>query len=159
MGTRRLLLALIVVLGTVGENVRGQTPAEHASSLSGRIVSPICWSDDFAAGEASGDVAGSFSLAFDCNDGGIGGGTWRVVVTGVGPDGNVEEVGTLGGRVLKGSFQADGAGNVLAVSGVELEITEGTGTYALVSAGTGTLEAVVDVNSVPQFQGTLRLSF
>jgi hypothetical protein len=140
--------------------VHGQTPGTwHDSSLSGGIVSPLCSLDTFAAGEASGDLSGSFAIAFDCKDGEIASGTWLVVVKGPGPDGTVAELGTISGRVLNGSFQADSAGDLVIVRDVGLAITQGTDAYASVASGTGTLEATSDVNAAPQFLGTLRLSF
>jgi hypothetical protein len=160
MRFRALSFAAVVLAGAQVINVHGQTPGLwHASSLSGGIVSPICSSDNFATGDASGDLSGSFAVAFDCKDGEIASGTWLVVVTGPGPDGTTAELGTISGRVLHGSYQADSAGNQVVVRDVELAITQGTDAYASVASGTGTLEATSDVNASPQFLGTLRLSF
>ena len=160
MRFRALSFVAVVLAGAQIINVHGQTPGSwHGSSLSGGIVSPICSSDNFAAGDASGDLSGSFSIAFDCRDGAIAGGTWLVVVTGPGPDGAIAELGTLRGQVLHGSFQADSAGDLVVVSDVELAITQGTDAYAAVASGTGTIAATSDVNAAPQFLGTLRLSF
>lgn len=160
MRFRALSFAAAVLAAAQVISVHGQTPGIwHGSSLSGGIVSPICSSDNFATGDASGDLSGSFSIAFDCKEGQIAGGTWLVVVTGPGPDGAIAELGTISGQVLHGSFQADSAGNQVVVRDVELSITQGTDAYASVASGTGTLEATSDVNAAPQFLGTLRLSF
>jgi len=161
MRFRALSFVAFVLAGAQVINVHGQTPGTwHRSSLRGGIVSPICSLDNFAAGDASGDLRGSFSIGFDCKDDGeIASGTWHLVVTGLGPDGAVEELGTISGVVLNGSFQAGSAGDRVVVRDVELAIRQGTGAYASVASGTGTLEATSDVNAAPQFLGTLGLSF
>ena len=160
MRFRALSFAAVVLVGAQMINVQGQTPGtSHGSSLSGGIVSPICSLDNFAAGDATGDLSGSFAIAFDCKDGEIAGGTWLVVVKGPGPDGAVAELGTISGQVLSGSFQADSAGDLVVVRDVELAITQGTDAYASLAYGTGTLDATSDAHAAPQFLGTLRLSF
>src|SRR5690349_9497938 len=98
--------AILVAASQVG-SVRGQTQtASYATALSGRIQAPICSSDNFAAGDAAGDLQGSFYLAFDCKAGTIVGGTWLILVAseaGATP----EVVGTIRGQVLNGSFEID----------------------------------------------------
>src|SRR5919106_6488169 len=126
----RILAGLVLAASQVS-SLHGQAePASYASVLSGTILSPLCSSDNFASGDASGDLAGSFYLAFDCQNGAISGGTWLVLVTAGAPDGTTEIVGTIRGQVLHGSFEADGDGTRVIVRGVSLAITEGTGVYA-----------------------------
>ncbi len=140
--------------------LHGQAAAvSHASALSGTIQSPICSSDNFASGEAAGDLHGSFFLAFDCRDGSISGGTWLILVTTDGPDGTTEIRGTIRGQVVDGSFERDSHGARIVVRGVALAVTEGTGEYAGVGGGTGSLEATADPESAPQFVGTIGLMF
>jgi len=140
--------------------VHGKTPSNaYGTILSGAIQSPICSSDNFASGEASGDLPGSFFLAFDCRDGSISGGTWLILVTTEGADGTTEIRGTIRGQVLHGSFEPDGDGARVIVRDVSLSITEGTGLYAAIEEGTGSLEATSDLDGTPQFVGTLGLTF
>ena len=154
------VLAAMVLAASQVSSVYGQTdPASYASALSGMIQSPLCSSDNFASGDASGDLSGSFVLAFDCQNGAISGGTWLVLVTTAAPDGTTEILGTIRGQVLHGSFEPVGDGARVIVRGVSLAITEGTGLYAGLVAGTGSLDATSDPEGAPQFTGTLGLSF
>jgi hypothetical protein len=153
-------LTAIVLAASQVSSVHGQTdPASYATVLSGMIQSPLCSSDNFASGDASGDLGGSFYLAFDCQNGAISGGTWLVLVTAEAPDGTTEILGTIRGQVLHGSFEPDGDGARVIVRDVELSITEGTGLYAAVVEGTGSLDATSDPDAAPQFVGTLGLTF
>ena len=153
-------IAAIVLVASQVSGVHGQTqPASYGTVLSGRIQSPICSSDNFASGDASGDLNGSFFLAFDCRAGSIVGGTWLILVTADAPGSTPEVVGTLRGLVLTGSFEVDQTTNRITVHDVELAVTEGTGQYAAVAEGTGSLAATSDPGGTPQFAGTLGLTF
>jgi len=155
-----LSIATIALAASQVSGVHGQTaPSSYGTSLSGTIQSPICSSDNFASGEASGDLQGSFYLAFDCQGGSIFGGTWLILVTADGPGGTKEVLGTIRGQVLNGSFEADGRSDRIAVRDVVLAVTEGTGHYAAVVEGTGSLDARSDPAAAPQFVGTLGLTF
>ena len=155
-----LSVAAIVLAASQFGSVHGQTQAtSYGTVLSGKIESPICTSDNFASGEASGDFHGSFYLAFDCKAGAIFGGTWLILVTNETPHGTSDIVGTLRGQVLTGAFEVDKGGDRISVQGVELAVTEGTGRYANVVEGTGSLAATSDARSTPQFVGTLGLTF
>jgi hypothetical protein len=155
-----LFLAAAVLAASHVSSVHGQAaPESYSTMLSGMIQSPLCSSDNFASGEASGDVSGSFVVAFDCQNGAIAGGTWLVLVAAEGPDGTTEILGTIRGQVLHGSFEADGDGARVIVRDVSLSITEGTGLYAAIVEGTGSIEATADPDAAPQFVGTLGLAF
>jgi len=150
--------AILVAASQVG-SVHGQTQTgSYATALSGKIQAPICSSDNFAAGEATGDLQGSFYLAFDCKAGTIVGGTWLILVES-GDPGGPEIVGTIRGQVVNGSFEVDQTTDRITVRDVELAVTEGTGQYAGVAEGTGLLAATSDPGSTPQFNGTLGLTF
>jgi hypothetical protein len=153
-----LSFAAMVLAASQVSDLHGQAqPSSYGTVLSGVIESPICSSDNFASGEASGDLRGSFYVAFDCQDGSISGGTWLILVTTEGPGGTADVVGTIRGQVLTGSFEATGPR--IAVRDVVLAVTEGTGQYAPVVEGTGSLEATSDPAGAPQFAGTLGLTF
>jgi hypothetical protein len=155
-----LSLAAAVLAASHVSSVYGQAaPASHGSVLSGTIQSPLCSADTFASGDAAGDVSGSFFLAFDCQDGTLTGGTWLVLVTADGPAGTTEILGTIRGQVLHGSFEPDGDGARVIVRDVSLSITEGTGLYAAIEEGSGSLDATADPDGAPQFVGTLGLTF
>ena len=155
-----LSLTVFVLVASQVSRVHGQTePSSRATVLSGTIQSPLCSSDNFASGDASGDLAGSFYLAFDCQQGAISGGTWLVLITAEAPDGTTEILGTIRGQVLHGSFEPDAGGSRVMIHDVSLAITEGTGLYAGLVAGTGSLDATSDPEGAPQFVGTLGLTF
>ena len=156
----RIPALCVAALVFAASQVSGQiSTASHASVLSGTVQSPICWSDNFAAGEASGDLRGSFFVAFDCKDGAISGGTWLILLTVEAPDGTTEVRGMLRGRVLRGQFVSDETGRQVVLSDVSLEVIEGTGEYAAVASGSGSLDATSDLSGTPQFVGTIGLTF
>jgi hypothetical protein len=155
-----LAVAAIVMAASQISGVHGQTePSSYGTVLSGAIQSPICSSDNFATGDTFGDLTGSFYLAFDCRSGSIFGGTWMVLVTAESPDGTKEVLGTIRGQPLNGSFEPDGDSARINVHDVVLAVTEGTGQYATVAQGTGSLDATSDPKGAPQFVGTLGLTF
>jgi hypothetical protein len=155
-----LSLAAFVLAASQVSSVHAQAePASYASVLTGMIQSPLCSSDNFASGDASGDLTGSFYLAFDCRDGAISGGTWLVLVTASAPDGTTEILGTIRGQVQHGTFEPAGDGARVIVRDVSLTVTEGTGLYAGLVDGTGLLDATSDPEGQPQFVGTLGLTF
>jgi hypothetical protein len=159
MRTPSLTLLALVLAASQVSSIHGQTPESYGSVLTGTIQSPICSSDNFASGDAAGDLSGSFYLAFDCQNGSISGGTWLILVTAAGPDGTTEILGTIRGQVLNGSFEPSGDGDGLVVRAVSLAVTEGTGLYAAIGGGTGSLDATSDPDGEPQFVGTLGLTF
>ena len=155
-----LSVAAVVLVASQISGVHGQTQtASYGTVLSGKIQAPICSSDNFAAGEASGDFHGSFYVAFDCKDGTIVGGTWLILVESDEPDAAPDIIGTIRGQVLNGSFEIDQSTDRITFHGVELAVTEGTGQYAGVAEGTGSLAATSDPGGTPQFAGTLGLTF
>jgi hypothetical protein len=155
-----LFLTALVLAASHVSSVYGQAaPESYGTVLSGMIQSPLCSSDNFASGEASGDLSGSFVVAFDCQNGAIAGGTWLVLVTAEGPDGTTEILGTIRGQVLHGSFEPAAGGARVSVRNVSLSITEGTGRYAAIVEGTGSIDATADPDAAPQFVGTLELTF
>jgi hypothetical protein len=150
----------VFVAAAMAETLAQSRPATRTTLVSARLVSPICKTSAIAVeGSATGDVTGTFAIAFACNGKGIIGGSWRVTVTEAGADGVRAEVGMMGGRVVKGSFQMNGAGVVYAVQDVVLDIRQGAGRYAAVQSGSGKLDAVVNVHAVPQVRGSLDLIF
>jgi hypothetical protein len=155
---RIVKLAVALLVGVTTAAHAQTAPVEHASAIDAAIVSPICSSDDFASGAATGDVAGAFSIAFDCRDGEVVSGSWGVVVLAADAQGTIVEVSGLRGRVVSATLQRDAAGHVVTIAG-QVEITLGTGEHEGVTAGTGTFEAAVDAGGSPQVRATLRLSF
>ena len=159
MRMRTLSLVVVLVAAVAGGAVRMQARAAYASVLSGSIEQSLCSSAGSASGSASGDLAGSFTVSLDCSESAIAGGQWQITVKGAGPDGAEAELGTLSGSVVGGAVQADVAGGILTASDVKVSVTAGTGAYAAVTSGSGTLELIADPKGSPQFRGTLRLSF
>jgi hypothetical protein len=152
------VLAVALFVGTTAFADAQPAPVEYASVIDAAIVSPICSSDDFASGAATGDVAGTFSIAFDCSGDTVIGGSWGVVVLAPDAEGTLIEVSGLRGRVVSATFQRDASGNVVTVAG-EVAITQGAGPYEAVVSGAGTFEAAIDAAGTPQVRATLRLSF
>ena len=155
-----LSVAAMVLAASQAGGVHGQTgPASYGTALSGMIQSPICSSDNFASGDVSGDLNGSFYVAFDCQGETILGGSWLILVTAERSDGAKDVLGTIRGQVLNGSFEPDGDSARITVRDVVLAVTEGTGQYAAVAEGSGALDATSDPRDTPQFVGRLGLTF
>jgi hypothetical protein len=158
MRTALSVAAIVLVASQLG-GVRGQTQlTSYGAALSGTIQSPICSPDNFASGDVSGDLNGSFYVAFDCHGGTILGGSWLILATAERADGAKDVLGTIRGQVLNGSFEPDGDSRI-TVRDVALAVTEGTGQYATVPEGSGSLEATSDIRDTPQFVGRLGLTF
>ena len=159
MRTALSVAAIVLVASQIG-GVRGQAqPASYGTALTGTIQSPICSSDNFASGDVSGDLNGSFYVAFDCQDETILGGSWLILVTAERADGARDVLGTIRGQVLNGSFEPGGDSARITVRDVVLAVSEGTGQYATVTEGSGSLQATSDTRDTPQFVGRLGLTF
>ena len=87
------------------------------------------------------------------------GGSWLILITAERADGARDVLGTIRGQVLNGSFEPDADSARITVRGVVLAVTEGTGQYATVTEGSGSLEAASDTRDTPQFVGRLELTF
>jgi hypothetical protein len=153
------LAAVVIALSQASSVDARARSGVYGSQLNGTIQSPICSSDNFATGEATGDLAGSFAVAFDCRDGAIAGGTWLILVEAQFADGTSEVRGTIRGRVVAGSFEADPDGRRVTLRNVTLAVTEGTGEYADIASGSGSLDASSDLQGTPQFIGRVGLRF
>jgi hypothetical protein len=158
MRIRTLSLAACIALTTAVSSHAQTATSSFGSVLTGSIQSPICSSENFASGEATGDLRGAFYLAFDCQDGAIFGGTWLILVTAEAADGTIEVRGSIRGQVMNGEFDTDAETGRITVRSVALIVTEATGEYATLAGGTGSLDATSDPAGTPQFVGTLGLS-
>lgn len=108
---------------------------------------------------ASGDLHGMLRLVLKHEGGRIVGGTWALTVLPAGADASSSEKGRLSGDVAGGALTADANGVVTSVGSVQLSVQGGTGDYANVSAGGGTLSLSADPENPAMLRGPLALNF
>jgi hypothetical protein len=76
-----------------------------------------------------------------------------------GADASASERGKLSGAVTGGTVTFKPDGTLAGVSAAQLTVEGGTGQYAGVSGGTGTLNLSADPEKPSQYNGTLVLDF
>lgn len=128
----------------------------HHDTLAGRIIPPGSSSLSLGA-EASGTLPGSFTVALNLDAANVTGGRWRLVAKRVEEDGSVSELGVIEGAVSGGTVSLNGDGSVASLVSVQLTVQEGSGNYAGLRGGSGTLAGGLNREASPPFTGTLDL--
>ena len=108
---------------------------------------------------ASGDLHGMLRLTVRHEGGQVTGGTWSLTVLPPNADASSSEKGRLSGSVGGGTLSTDANGVVTAVASVQLSVQGGTGDYASVSAGGGTVSLSADPENPTRLGGPLALDF
>jgi hypothetical protein len=150
-------LALLVGHPCAGRALTAPPGGEtHNNSLVGGLIPPGSSSLSIGA-EAVGTLPGSFIVSLNLNAATITGGSWRLVAKQTNGDGSVSELGVIEGVVTGGRMSLNGDGSVASLSSVRLTVQGGSGNYAGVTGGAGTLAGEFNREPSPQFRGTLRL--
>ena len=109
--------------------------------------------------EAAGDLPGMGKLTLRREGNNVTGGIWSLTVLPANADATSSEKGQLSGAVTGGTFTFNPDGTLAGVSSVQLAVGEGTGQYASVSSGSGTLSLSTDAENSAKLKGTLALDF
>ena len=108
---------------------------------------------------ASGDLPGMSKVTLQCNGLNVTGGSWTMTVLPQNADASSSERGELTGTVTGGTLTLNGDGTLATASAVQLTIQSGTGEYAAVTTGSGTVNVSSSAENPSQLTGTLVLSF
>jgi hypothetical protein len=108
---------------------------------------------------ASGDLHGMLSLTLKRDGGNVTGGTWELTVLPQNADASSSEKGKLTGAVSGGTLTVDAHGIVTSAASVQLSVQGGTGDYAAVTSGGGTVSLSADPDNASRLGGPLALDF
>ena len=132
---------------TYNDTVSG---AQTASAESGSVAFNLT---------ATGDLPGMFSLKLQHEGGNVNGGTWTLTVLPPNADATSSENGTLTGSLSGGTLTLDANGIATAANSIQLTVTSGTGQYASITSGSGTLNLSADAETPTKLGGPFALSF
>lgn len=142
-----LLLAALVSVATYNDTLSGsQTAAPEADGIA----------LNFTAG---GDLPGMSKVTLQRDGQNVTGGTWRLTVLPQNADASSSDRGALIGTITGGTLTLNAEGTLASASAVQVTIQSGTGEYASVTGGTGTISVSADAENPSQLSGTLVLNF
>ena len=124
--------------------------AQTASAESGSVAFNLT---------ATGDLPGMFSLTLRHEGGNVNGGTWTLTVLPPNADATSSENGTLTGSLSGGTLTLDANGIATAANSIQLTVTSGTGQYASITSGSGTLNLSADAETPTKLGGPFALNF
>ena len=142
-----LLLAIVVSAATYNDSLSGsQTAAPEANGIALNLT-------------ASGDLPGMNKLTLHRDGQNVTGGTFRMIVLPQNADASSSERGALIGTISGGTLTLTAEGTLASASGVLVTIQSGTGEFASVTSGSGTLSVSANSENPTQLSGTLVLNF
>lgn len=142
-----LLLALTLATATYNDTLTGsQTASPETEGIALNLT-------------ASGDLPGMTKVTLQRDGQNVTGGTWRMTVLPQNADASASERGELVGTISAGSLTLNAEGTLASASAVQISIQSGTGEFASISSGTGTLNISADAENPSQLSGTLVLNF
>ena len=140
-------IALVHAATTYNDTLSG---SQTASAETGSITLNL---------NATGDLPGILSLSIRHEGGSINGGTWKLTVLPPNADASSSENGSLTGNLSGGTLTLDSNGIVTAASSVQLTVLGGTGQYAEVTGGSGTLSLAADPENSTKLGGPFACNF
>lgn len=108
---------------------------------------------------ATGDLPGMLSLTLKHDGGTVNGGSWTLTVLPPNADATSSESGTLTGSFSGGTVTLDANGVASAANSIQLTVTSGTGQFASITSGNGTLNLSADPENSTKLGGPFALSF
>lgn len=108
---------------------------------------------------ATGELPGMLSVKLQHEAGTVNGGSWTLTVLPPNADATSTESGTLTGSFSGGTLTLDSNGIATAASTIQLNVTSGTGQFASITSGNGTLSLTADPENSTKLGGPLALSF
>ena len=142
-----LILAIVLSAATYNDSLSGsQTAAPDANGIALNLT-------------ASGDLPGMNKLTLQRDGQNVTGGGWRMTVLPQNADASSSARGELIGTVSGGTLTLTAEGTLASASGVQVTIQSGTGEFASVTSGSGTLSVSGNSENPTQLSGTLVLNF
>ena len=143
------ILALVALLftATYNDSLSGaQTAAPEAAGIALNLT-------------ATGDLPGMSKVTLQRDGTNVTGGSFRMTVLPQNADASSSERGELAGAISGGTLTLTAEGTVASASNVHVTIQSGTGEFAAVTSGTGTLSVTANSENPSQLSGTLVLNF
>lgn len=109
--------------------------------------------------DASGDLPGEYKTVLQRDGKNVTSGSWTLTVFAPNADATSGARGELTGSVTGGTLTFNAEGAVAGVSSVQLTVRGGTGQYARVKSGSGSLNLSTIPENPAQLAGTLTLDF
>jgi hypothetical protein len=142
-----LLLASVVSTATYNDTLSGsQTAAPEAEGVALNFT-------------AAGDLPGMIKVKLTRNGLNVSAGSWHITALPQNADASSTERGELSGTLSGGTLTLTETGTLASASGVQLTIQSGTGEFAAVTSGNGTLNVTANSENPSQLNGTLVLNF
>jgi len=108
---------------------------------------------------ASGDLPGMGQVKVQADGANVTGGTWSLTVLPPNADASSTERGKVTGTVTGGTVTLNADGTLVSATSVQLTLQSGTGEYANVTTGTGTINITSSAENPSQMTGSLVLNF
>jgi hypothetical protein len=142
-----VIFALVVSIATYNDSLQGsQTAAPEAEGIAVNFT-------------ATGDLPGMSKVKLQRDGQNVTGGSFRMTVLPQNADASSSERGELVGTINGGTVTLTAEGTLSAASGVQIRIQSGTGEFASVSSGSGTISITANAENPSQLNGTLVLNF
>lgn len=144
-----LMLALLMLtsFATYNDSLQGsQTAAPEAEGIALNLT-------------ATGDLPGMSKIKLQRDGQNVTGGSFRMTVLPQNADASSSERGELVGTISGGTLTLTSAGTLSTAAGVQITIQSGTGEFASVTSGTGTISITANSENPSQLNGTLVLNF
>jgi hypothetical protein len=142
-----LILALVVSIATYNDSLSGsQTAAPEAEGIALNLT-------------ASGDLPGMSNVRLTRDGQNVTGGSFRMTVLPQNADATSTERGELVGTVSGGTLTLTAEGTLASAPGVQVTIQSGTGEFASITSGSGTIAITAGSENPSQLSGTLVLNF
>src|SRR5262245_10263140 len=142
-----LMLASVLSTATYNDSLSGaQTAAPESAGIALNLT-------------ATGDLPGMNKVTLQRDGQNVTGGSWRMTVLPQNADASSSERGELVGTITGGTLTLTAEGTLASASGVQVTIQSGTGEFASVTSGSGTLSVSGNAENPSQLNGTLVLNF
>jgi hypothetical protein len=138
---------LVASMATYNDNLSGsQTAAPEAQGVALNLT-------------ASGDLPGMIKVTLQRDGQSVTGGSLRLTVLPQNADASSTERGDLVGTISGGALTLTAEGTLASASSVQISIQSGTGEFAAVTSGSGTLNITANTENPSQLNGTFVLNF
>ena len=142
-----VILALLVSIATYNDSLQGaQTAAPEAEGIALNLT-------------ASGDLPGMSKVKLQRDGQNVTGGSFRMTVLPQNPDASSSQRGELVGTISGGTITLTSEGTLSAASAVQITIQSGTGEFASITSGSGTISITANSENHSQLSGSLVLNF